>query len=74
VEKTLEPGSSVARVGMKHGVRVADEREVPRQEPVATPLPSSGSIHIELSDRVRISLEGHVDAAMVRAVLKILRL
>ena len=32
-----------------------------------------GSIHIELPGAVRISLEGSVDPAVVRAVLKILR-
>jgi transposase len=104
VEETLEAGSSVARVAMKHGVnanqvfkwrrlheagrlgtraargvqllpvRVAEEQEVPRpQDQVATLAPSSGSIHIELPGSVRISLEGQVDPAMVRAVLKSLR-
>ena len=104
VEETLEAGSSVARVAMKHGVnanqvfkwrrlheagrlgtraarevqllpvRVAEEQEVPRPEdPDRAPAVSSGSIHIELPGSVRISLEGHVDPAMVRAVLKSLR-
>jgi transposase len=55
-------------------VRVAEEREVVSQpEPVAAAVPSSGTIHIELPGEVRISLEGTVDAAMVRAVLKSLR-
>lgn len=97
MEETLEAGSSVARVAMKHGVnanqvfkwrrlheagrlgaraaggvqllpvRVAEEQQVPRPEDPA------GSIHIELPGSVRISLEGHVDPAMVRAVLKSLR-
>ncbi len=103
VEETLEAGSSVARVAMKHGVnanqvfkwrhlyqdgrlgarpestvqllsvRVAEEREVPKPEIVAASLPSVGSIHIELPGRVRIKLDGHVDAAMVRLVLESLR-
>jgi transposase len=104
VEETLEAGSSVARVAMKHGVnanqvfkwrrlheagrlgpraardvqllpvRVAEEQELPRpQDQVAAPAPSVGSIHIELPGSVRISLEGHVDPAMVRTVLKSLR-
>ena len=104
VEETLEAGSSVARVAMKHGVnanqvfkwrrlheagrlgpraarevqllpvRVAEEQELPRrQDPSAAPAASSGSIHIELPGSVRISLEGHVDPAMVRAVLQSLR-
>jgi transposase len=104
VEETLEAGSSVARVAMKHGVnanqvfkwrrlheagrlgarearavqllpvRVAEEQEVPRAEdPDAAPAARSGSMHIELPGSVRIRLEGNVDAAMVRAVLKSLR-
>lgn len=103
VEETLEAGSSVARVAMKHGVnanqvfkwrrlyqagrlearpesavqllpvRVAEEREGLKSEMVAATLPSVGSIHIELPSRVRIKLDGHVDAAMVRLVLESLR-
>ena len=34
---------------------------------------SSGAIHIELPGEIRISLEGSVDAAVIRAVLKSLR-
>jgi transposase len=33
----------------------------------------AGAIHIELPGEIRISLEGSVDAAVVRAVLKSLR-
>jgi transposase len=104
VEETLEAGSSVARVALKHGVnanqvfkwrrlheagrlgtravrevqllpvRVAEEQEASRPEdPDAAPAASSGSIHIELPGSVRISLEGNVDPAMVRAVLQSLR-
>ncbi len=104
VEETLEAGSSVARVAMKHGVnanqvfkwrrlyeagrlgpraprdiqllpvRVAEEQEASRpEEPGGTPAARSGSMHIELPGSVRIRLEGNVDAAMVRAVLKSLR-
>ena len=102
VEETLEVGSSVARVALKHGVnanqvfkwrrlyeagrlgtgpesviqllpvQVSEERAV-ETEPVAAAVPSSGTIRIELPGAVRISLEGTVDAAMVRAVLKSLR-
>jgi transposase len=54
-------------------VRVAEEREVSKPEMVAASLPSAGSIHIELPGRVRIKLDGHVDAAMVRLVLESLR-
>jgi transposase len=104
VEETLEAGSSVARVAMKHGVnanqvfkwrrlheagrlvtraarevqllpvRVAEDQGASRPEdPDAAPAASSGSIHIELPGSVRISLEGKVDPAMVRAVLQSLR-
>jgi transposase len=104
VEETLEAGSSVARVAMKHGVnanqvfkwrrlhaagrlgaraarevqllpvRVAEEQEASRPEdPAAAPASGAGSIHIELPGSVRISLEGHVDPALVRAVLESLR-
>jgi transposase len=104
VEETLEAGSSVARVAMKHGVnanqvfkwrrlheagrlgaraartvqllpvRVAEEQEASGAEtPDAAPGSSAGSIHIELPGSVRISLEGNVDPAVVRAVLQSLR-
>ena len=54
-------------------VRVAEEREVARQELVAAPVPSSGAIHIALPGEVRIRLEGSVDPTIVHAVLKSLR-
>ena len=104
VEETLDAGSSVARVAMKHGVnanqvfkwrrlyesgrlgprasrdiqllpvRVAEEQEASRrEEPGGTPVARSTSMHIELPGSARIRLEGNVDAAMVRAVLKSLR-
>ena len=104
MEETLEAGSSVARVAMKHGVNanqvfkwrrlyqagrlgpraprdiqllpvsVAEEQEISRAEDVgAAPAVRSASMQIELPGSVRIRLEGNVDAAMVRAVLKSLR-
>ena len=104
MEETLEAGSSVARVAMKHGVnanqvfkwrrlyesgrlgprasrdiqllpvRVAEEQEASRPEdPGGAPAARLGSMHIELPGSVRIRLEGKVDPAMVRAVLKSLR-
>ena len=102
VEETLEAGSSVARVALKHGVNANQvfkwkrlyeagrlggtpvrsvqllpvqvaEQSVVGTEPVAAAAPSSGAIHIELPGEVRVSLEGNVDAAMVRAVLESLR-
>jgi transposase len=104
VEETLEAGSSVARVAMKHGVNanqvfkwrrlyesgrlgpraardiqllpvcVVEQQGASRAEtPDAAAAGRSGSMHIELPGSVRIRLEGNVDAAMVRAVLKSLR-
>jgi transposase len=56
-------------------VHVAEEQEISRAEDSddAAPASSAGSVHIELPGSVRISLEGHVDPAMVRAVLESLR-
>ena len=55
-------------------VRVAEEQEASRpEEPGGTPVARSTSMHIELPGSARIRLEGNVDAAMVRAVLKSLR-
>ena len=51
-------------------VTMVEEHVLPRvvAEPVvAAP---SGSIHIEMPGRVLIRMEGSVDAAMIRAVLK----
>jgi len=47
----------------------------PEQVEAATSLPvvAAGSIHIELRKGVRVSLEGTVDPALVRAVLQSLR-
>ena len=54
-------------------VSVADDEELPKQAPTEVALSSSGAIHIELPGEVRISLEGSVDPAVVRAVLMSLR-
>jgi transposase len=100
VEETMEPGASVAKVALRHGVNanqvfqwrrlyrdgklgataqgsvkllpvsVAEDEE---PEPAEVVPASSGAIHIELPGEVRISLEGSVDPAIVRAVLKSLR-
>lgn len=40
---------------------------------VPPPVAAAGSIHIELRKGIRVSLEGAVDPALVRAVLKSLR-
>lgn len=47
-------------------------KRFPEQRMWMQPL-RSASMHIELPGSVRIRLEGNVDAAMVRAVLKSLR-
>jgi transposase len=58
-------------------VRVTEDAEPPRVEQaevsVAPTVAATGSIHIELRKGVRVSLEGAVDPALVRAVLKSLR-
>jgi transposase len=54
-------------------VSVTDDEELLRPEPRNVASSSSGAIHIELPGEVRISLEGSVDPAIVRAVLKSLR-
>lgn len=53
-------------------VSVIEEREPAKTEALAAPA-SVGRIHIELPGRVSIRLEGDVDAATVRLVLKSLR-
>lgn len=51
-------------------VSVTDEEELPKPAPVeGVPLRAS-AIHIELRGEVRITLEGSVDPATVRVVLK----
>jgi transposase len=54
-------------------VSVSEDEEAAKPEPVPVVPPSSGAIHIELPGEVRIRLEGNVDPAIVRAVLKSLR-
>ena len=103
VEETLEPGASVEKVALRHGVNanqvfqwrrlyrdgklgtapsnaikllpvsVAEDEDLAKFEPVDAVPPSCGAIHIELPGEVRISVEGSVDPAIVRAVLKSLR-
>ena len=103
VEETLEPGASVAKVALRHGVNanqvfqwrrlyrdgkleassanairllpvsVSEDDRLPKSGPVEEVAPSSGAIHIELPGEIRISVEGSVDPAIVRAVLKSLR-
>jgi len=49
------------------------EHEVVERPPEEVVTPSCGSIHIELSGEVRISVEGNADPAAIRAVLESLR-
>jgi len=49
------------------------ESEVVEREPEEVTASSYGSIHIELSGEVRISVEGNADPAAIRAVLESLR-
>lgn len=103
VEETLEPGASVAKVALRHGVNanqvfqwrrlyrdgklgaapqipmkllpvsVAEDEGLAKSEPLEVIPPSAGAIHIELPGEIRLSVEGSVDPAIVRAVLKSLR-
>jgi transposase len=54
-------------------VSVGDDEELAEPEPTEVASSRSGAIHIELPGEVRISLEGSVDPAIVRAVLMSLR-
>jgi hypothetical protein len=55
-------------------VSVADDEALPKLGPTEVVSSRLGAIHIELPGEVRISLEGRVDAAVVRVVLTSLRL
>jgi transposase len=63
-----EPAQAMKLLPVSIVEREGVERE--REEVIA---PSYGSIHIELSGEVRISVEGNADSAAIRAVLKSLR-
>ena len=54
-------------------VSVAEDEEPLKPEPTEVTTSSLCAIHIELPGEVRISLEGRVDPAVVRAVLMSLR-
>jgi transposase len=54
-------------------VSVADDVELAEPGPAEVVSSRFGAIHIELPSEVRISLEGSVDMAVVRAVLMSLR-
>ena len=54
-------------------VRVVEDQEAPETEPADVVRDRCRAIHIELPGEIRISLEGSVDAAVIRAVLQSLR-
>ena len=54
-------------------ISVVEDHEAPKAEPDEVVRERCGAIHIELPNEVRISLEGSVDPAVVRSVLKSLR-
>jgi transposase len=54
-------------------VSVTEETELWKPEPSQVEPARCGAIHIELPGKVRITLDGSVDPAVVRAVLKSLR-
>ncbi len=66
-------GASPANAIKLLPVSVSEEEEEATSEPSGSVPPSSGAIHIELPGEVRVSVEGNVDPAVVRAVLKSLR-
>jgi transposase len=54
-------------------ISVVEEAEAVKPIPVTDSAASAGAIHVELPGEVRISFEGKVDPATVRAVLDSLR-
>lgn len=54
-------------------VTVVDEAESGEEQNASVVAPSSGTIHIEFPCRALVSVEGRVEAALVRAVLESLR-
>jgi transposase len=54
-------------------VSISDDEELAKPGPTEVASSRLGAIHIELPGEVRISLEGSVDPAVVRAVLMSLR-
>lgn len=62
------------QIGMKLlPVSVVEDDEAAKPAQIALSPVSTGAIHIELPCEVRVSFEGPVDPAMVRAVLASLR-
>lgn len=54
-------------------VTVVDEAESGEEQNASAAAPSRGAIHIEFPGRALVSVEGRVEAALVRAVLESLR-
>jgi transposase len=54
-------------------VTVVGEAESGVEQNASVAAPSCGAIHIEFPGRALVSMEGHVDAALARAVLESLR-
>lgn len=54
-------------------VTVVDDAEAGEEQIASVAAPSSGAIHIEFPGRTLVSMEGRVDATLVRAVLESLR-
>ena len=65
----------VAQANVTHllPVSVVEDQEVPEAEPEAYFTRHGSALHIALLGGIRISLEGDVDPAVIRVVLKSLR-
>jgi len=79
VEETLAEGASVARVARAHGVNANQVFQWPAAAELAVAEPSDreasgtqpGTIHLELR-KAQLRIEGNVDPAILRVVLKAL--
>ncbi len=65
--------SSVSLIHWHISSRALQDQAIPESELGEVVPKRCGAIHIELPGEVRISLEGSVDPAVVRAVLRSLR-
>lgn len=71
----LEPSSQQRQHNAARllSVTVVDEVESGEEQNASFTAPSCGAIHIEFPGRVLVSVEGRIDAALIRAVLESLR-
>ena len=71
----LEPNSHERQLNTSRllPVKVVDDPEAGEEQCVSASAPSSGAIHIEFPGRALVSVEGCVDAALVRIVVESLR-